>query len=510
MLSTENNCGQLFIRAAQTHPNRIALTDGRENITFSLLQKWIEASASRFQEKGIEKNDAVLVFIPVSISLYVHVMALLYVGAVPVLVDEWADIKRIRQCCETVTPKALLLPWKYRWIVFLFKFLRRIPLRISPSNPHISTQNKSITAVNLHDPALITFTTGSTGIPKAAIRTHAILKAQLNALSPFLINDASVCLTLLPIVVLLNLGLGKTTVISRTSPKNYTPADAKELVLLIEKEQIDTIIASPFLLTELAKCVIANGQTMRYVKKIVTGGGPVFPTDAALMCQAFPQITTTVVYGSTEAEPISHLNAAVLANWPDTIEKGLPAGAVDAAATVAIIPMQEEAWPPMSDVQWQQQLTWPETVGEIVVSGDHVVKHYLKNKTAESATKINVGQTIWHRTGDAGRLDAQGQLFLYGRCSQVMYYDNRTLYPFLIEYEAKQVSGIRQAAFLNFNGKPVLAFSTTAEYDEKAFTSWARNRWGKNLLTERLPSIPLDARHRTKVDYAALKKMIRS
>ena len=496
------------MQAAQTYPNRVALVHKNERIPFSLLQKRIEATAARFREKGIQKDDPVLVFVPVGIPLYVQVMALLYVGAVPVFVDEWVDKERIRQCCETVNPKALLAPWPYRWLAFFFTSLRRIPLKISPSTRAVSGQTIPLVAVDTDDPALITFTTGSTGTPKAAIRSHAILKAQFEALSPLVANDSTVCLTLLPIVVLLNLGLGKTTVISRISPKKYKPSDARKLLLLIQKEGIDTVIASPFLIIELAKYFRQTGQVNPSIKTIITGGGPVFPTDAAVVGKAFPQAVTTIVYGSTEAEPISQISATTLADWPDVPQTGLPVGTVDAAATVAILPIEERAWPPMTEAQWQQHLMPPGAVGEIVVSGNHVVQQYVNNEKAESETKIRVGQTIWHRTGDAGRLDAHGQLFLYGRCSQVMQLDNKLVYPFLIEYEARQVRGIRQAAFLLVEGNPLLAFSTTREYHEQAFAEWVRNRWGRNLLLKRCPSIPLDARHQTKVDYAALETMI--
>ena len=37
--------------------------------------------------------------------------------------------------------------------------------------------------------------------------------------------------------------------------------------------------------------------------------------------------------------------------------------------------------------------------------------------TGDEETKITVGEHVWHRTGDAGYLDAQGRLWLLGRCS---------------------------------------------------------------------------------------------
>ena len=214
------------------------------------------------------------------------------------------------------------------------------------------------------------------------------------------------------------------------------------------------------------------------------------------------------VSSSTEAEPISQLSASDLDAYPPIAEHGLPVGMPEAVATVAILPMQPGAWPDTDEASWQRQVLPPNTIGEIVVSGPHVVQHYVNNPPAERETKIRVGQTIWHRTGDAGRLDAHGQLFLYGRCSQVIRFGPRTFYPFLIEYEARQFAGVTQAALLSVKGKPVLAFSMADADRENAFVAWAQARWGTDLVAQPCPAIPLDDRHKTKVDYSALEKVI--
>ncbi|MFO1448420.1 MAG: AMP-binding protein [Opitutaceae bacterium] len=48
-----------------------------------------------------------------------------------------------------------------------------------------------------------------------------------------------------------------------------------------------------------------------------------------------------------------------------------------------------------------------QAIGEIVVAGDHVLKGYLGGH-GDAETKFKVGDETWHRTGDAGSLDAAG------------------------------------------------------------------------------------------------------
>ena len=76
-------------------------------------------------------------------------------------------------------------------------------------------------------PALITFTTGSTGTPKAALRSHVFLneqfKALLHEIQP---KPTDIDMPILPIVLFVNLGVGCTSIIAdykQTKPNNLDP-----------------------------------------------------------------------------------------------------------------------------------------------------------------------------------------------------------------------------------------------------------------------------------------------
>ena len=67
---------------------------------------------------------------------------------------------------------------------------------------------------------------------------------------------------------------------------------------------------------------------------------------------------------------------------------------------------------------WKALEQKPGQAGEIVVSGPQVQRGYLGDPEGEARNKIKDGSKVWHRTGDAGYLDAQGRLFLLGRLQQ--------------------------------------------------------------------------------------------
>ncbi len=147
-------------------------------------------------------------------------------------------------------------------------------------------------------------------------------------------------------------------------------------------------------------------------------------------------------------------------------------------------------------------------IGEITVSGKHVLKGYADSSQNRS-TKIEVDGTIWHRTGDAGYIDATGRLWLVGRCSAVIQDSRGSAYPFQVEYAVKSVRGIRQAALVGYNKQRVLVLETTGREFQSDCAAAARcvsEHDIDRIITVR--RIPMDKRHDAKVDYPALHRML--
>ncbi|MBI3237921.1 MAG: AMP-binding protein [Flavobacteriia bacterium] len=180
-----------FFETAKRWPERIAIIDKKgKAITYKAMAEAIQKQASLLQKKGLKKGDRVLVFIPMSIELYIYVMALFYIGAVAVFVDEWVNKKRLELCCEIADCKGFAAPLLIQLLASTSKALRKIPMWMRPGG-YENYDLSDLATVTNDDTALITFTTGSTGIPKAANRTHEFMTAQLNALKPWLIKTVN-------------------------------------------------------------------------------------------------------------------------------------------------------------------------------------------------------------------------------------------------------------------------------------------------------------------------------
>ena len=143
--------------------------------------------------------------------------------------------------------------------------------------------------------------------------------------------------------------------------------------------------------------------------------------------------------------------------------------------------------------------------GERVVSGEHVLPTSLHGRGDEE-TKFAVEDRRWHRTGDAGYLDAHGRLWLLGRCGARIQDAGGTLYPFKVECAAHHHPGVRRAAVVALGGRRVLAIEREPGADCSGLESALA--WAHIDAIQFLKKIPVDKRHNAKVDYPALRKLL--
>lgn len=496
------NITEVFLAAAKQYPQHIAIKEKHQVISYQDLAQDVQKTAQYFQDKGIQKGDRVLVFVPMSIDLYRIVLALFYMGATAVFLDEWVNKSRLDICCQLADCKGFISGLKVRILSVFSKEIRKIPIKLSLRKK--SNSMAPMTHCQPSESALITFTTGSTGIPKAADRTHDFLRKQFDALIEKIDpQPTDIDMPTLPIVLLVNLGAGSTSVIAdfkMTKPDKLNP---QKIIHQLSHHQVNRITASPFFVKKISQAAIQAKTPIVNIQKIFTGGAPVFPCEAKLYTQAFPNAVSTIVYGSTEAEPISSITAQVLAQRDQDLSIGLPVGKKYHKISLRIINITDQTNHSIS-LDELDSMSLPEgKIGEIIVAGPHVLKQYFKNDLAFRTNKIVVGETIWHRTGDSGLLK-NGELFLTGRCQQLIPSQNGYLSPFIIENQLQNIDAISMGTLLLLKNQKILVVETTLN---------------KEILTSRLPvithnrlviqnPIPRDPRHHSKIDYKALEALV--
>jgi len=505
---TSANIIHHFLQQVEKHPNKAAIIDPKQSITFSQLKKDIENTATYFHKKGIRAGDRVLIFVPMSVELYRIVLAIFYMGATTVFLDEWVSKKRMEICCEIADCKAFIAGKKVRLLSVLSKQLRNIPIHLGTKYkvmeetipPHFATPNER---------ALITFTTGSTGIPKAANRTHGFLNEQFIALKQAVEpKEEDISMPVLPIVLLLNLGVGCTSIIAdfkATKPEEMIP---QKVINQIQQHKVNCMIASPFFIKTLALHLIRTKENTPSLQKIFTGGAPVFPNEARLYDQAFTTAKSKIVYGSTEAEPISSIETQVLTNEENSnITKGLNVGKpYENLIEVKVIEIEDI--PIKVAKESDLKILGIGEIGEIIVAGKHVLSAYFNNEEALKRNKIFIDEKVWHRTGDAGYLSKEGYLYLTGRCSSMIQTQEAFIAPFLYENYLQNIEGVEMGTVLKSQQQIMIVVELTEQGNQERVKSSIKKSDLPFDQIKFIAKIPRDPRRNSKVAYKVLESII--
>jgi len=501
------NLMNLFDKNVKEFPNASALSMSSRNETWTYagLNEKVNNAAQYFAKNGIVKGDGVLILVPMSFELYTTLLALFKLGAVAVFIDPQSSKDHIKACIKKYPLKAFIGVKKAHLLRVINKDIRQIPMHMTVgylpftknlNKAHESTITSFTEKVEIQpdDPALITFTSGSTGKPKAAVRTHAFLLKQYEVLSKnMLFAQSEVDISTLPVFVLANLAAGMHSVIPNVNLLKPAEVDGKVLLDDIVKYKATRFGGSPVLVNKITEHL--QQEVKCSLTHVYMGGGPVYPKILHDIQKRLPRSTVFGLYGSTEAEPIAHMSSFEYGHRQVTETKncnGLYVGKPVAEVEIKII---------NSDLLTDDLKSFESIEvehGEIIVSGEHVLKGYL-NGEGDAENKIHMGGKIWHRTGDAGYFDDHGELWLLGRYSQKIVTKERTLYPFAIE--AALFEKGYQTALIMHEGKVCLvAELTSPNVNLKALGI------EKVMLVNK---IPRDKRHNSKVDYGALKELIK-
>jgi acyl-CoA synthetase (AMP-forming)/AMP-acid ligase II len=511
---------QAQVAARRDAPAIIAMRRGaRREFTFGRLEADSAEAAARLTRCGVRQGDAVLVMQPLSYELYVALLALFRLGAVAMFLEPSAGRAHLEQCCAIGAPRAFIGSRRAHWLRLLSSAVRAIPLKFStgglvpgakPLLGHSSCAPAAESVACAPDtPALLTFTSGSTGRPKAAVRTHGFLIAQYSSLARALrLQPGERDLTTLPIFLLANLGAGITSVIPDADLRRPGRVNAGPIVRQIRECGVTRSTGSPAFYGRLVEYCRGRGECLQGLECIDLGGAPVFPPLLQRLRGLAPTAELVSIYGSTEAEPMAHVA------WDATSERdrkqmrggrGLLAGWPVSEARVRIVRDRFGApIGPYSETEFEAERLPVGEIGEIVVAGDHVLKGYLHGD-GDRDHKFAVAGERWHRTGDAGYFDADGRLWLVGRCSGRIEDARGVLYPFTVECAASFVAGVRRSAMVAHAGRRVLLLELEAGAPLPSVEEFG---WAGLDEVREVGRIPVDRRHNAKVDYTELRRLL--
>lgn len=494
---------------------------GHDRISFHEIELRSATLGTALNQQGIQAGDRVLIMVPMSIDLYIILIALFRIRAVAVFIDPWVGRKRLAEFAHQVAPVAFISIPKAQVLRFIPGLLPTMKLNVIVGKGILSLFNKTLSQlldvqveigdiqpVSPDDPALITFTTGSTGKPKGVVRTHGFLLSQHHVLTEHLgLTENDIDLPLLPVFVLNNLANGVTSVLPAMDTREVAKADPALLYKQVSATGVTTTVGSPIIFQRLVEYCKANSLQLQNMRVLFTGGAPVSNELIMDLQGIMPSGKAHIVYGSTEAEPIASISAREVAR--ETAQATLDGlgqcvGLPDKNTQVKIIVISHGPMDQINEVT-------DGGIGEIIVMGDHVNKDYYNNPEAFRKNKIqDANSDVWHRTGDVGYFDPTGRIFLVGRIDQVCMINGKHVYPLQVEPVVNGITGIDRSALFDHDDKGLcLACEFRAVPDSELL-----NQMKEKLSVLQIPSatiiavseIPMDPRHNSKIDYDKLSK----
>ena len=494
-----NNIVEILFENAEKFPTKDAIIHKNQKISYGELATDVKNYAAYFVENGLKKGDNVLIFVPMSIELYKVLSAIFYIGATAVFVDAWTNKDRLSQALTIVPCQGFIGCAKAFVLKLMSKKVKDVPLNFMTGLNKFKPKSKDIKIepATADSTALITFTTGSTGLPKAAKRTHEFLLEQHYILKEHLkpeFNDID--LTSLPIFVLHNLACGTTSVIPDFNPQKPADIIPKKILRDIKKYNINTTVGSPRFYEKLAEENHVGGLT-----RIFTGGAPVFPKLAKFLQEQYTDSNVEIIYGSTEAEPIASISAKELLAYKGDLKAGLLVGKPIEDINIKIIKSSDDVVTDFESM-WLSQ----GEIGEICVEGKHVLKEYYNSDIAQQFAKVHHNGKIWHRTGDAGYIGEDGNLFLMGRVKNRFEHNGKEIYVFPIENALLEIEGIEIGTILKIKDEVILVveLKPVSQVDENSIIEKLSDfEYDKVEFIK----IPRDPRHNSKIDYDKLKTL---
>jgi len=274
------------------------------------------------------------------------------------------------------------------------------------------------------DVAIIIYTSGTTGQPKGAMLTHDNLASNGQSLTAgWKFTSSDVLLHALPIFHAHGLFISThCALLSQSKVLFLEKFDAK--VVLEKLPESTVMMGVPTFYTRLLADPAFNKDVTRSVRLFISGSAPLLEESS----QQFLDRTGHMIlerYGMTES--------AIITSNPYEKERkigsvGLPIEGVEVRVTT-----EDGSVAKIDDV------------GGIEIKGPAVMKGYWNKpeKTAEEFTSDG-----WFKTGDLGRLDDEGYLYIVGRGKDLVISGGYNVYPKEVELVIDTVSGVQESAVI--------------------------------------------------------------
>ncbi|HET9521090.1 MAG TPA: long-chain fatty acid--CoA ligase [Candidatus Limnocylindrales bacterium] len=481
---------ELLCRTAERYRDRAATVFLGRQTSYRQLDEAVDLLAGGLRRRGLEPGDRVALFMPNCPQLVASFYAIWRAGGVAVPINPRATGPELsRQLTDAGAAAAIVLdrlwlelrdvrlPPTVRHLVVadaaddlplalrVGVWVRRRGARLGPTTSDGASvvslrevgrsgePGSTQAGLGPNDPAVLLYTGGTTGLPKAAILTHRNLVAnacQLRAWASTLDDGAEVMLSALPLVH----GYAMTACMNVSVLRGWTqvlapdPRDLERLLTSIERWRVTVFPGVPTLYAAICSHpdVVSGRRDLHSIEACISGAAAL----PAGIEEEFERMTGGRLvegYGLSEASPATHCN---------------PLGAGDRNGSIGL-PLPDTDCR-LVDVETETREVVPGQPGVLCISGPQVMAGYWQRpEDTAQALRLDATGRVWLHTGDVAEMSDDGYFRIVDRKKDIIVAaGGLKVYPNEIEDVLSTHPKVRQAAVI---GVPV----GSADQRAKAF-----------------------------------------
>lgn len=474
---------RLFDEICAKYPKRTAFIffhDGKiQQRTFHDLENDVLIATETLTRYGVRPGDRILAFAKSSYQLCVYMLATFKLGASILYVDIWAQQEGLKRAFDNFQPTFILISNSTKLVRLLFPEINKINQIINVDN-HVDDPNILQIYPEPKDDtiALMTMTTGSTGKPKIAIRTHESLYQQLRLVKQNQKDrgQPEIVLTTSYIYIFANIVKGYTTVLPTLNLASNNKKRLNAQLAHFRKFPITMIYTTP-------DFCLKTKDMYPYLHTLYIGGAILNLNEAEIIRNTFPRCNICYIYGATEC------NLIAATNLNDYIKH---------------LCLDEDTilGKPVKGVKVKTNHN-----SEIYVSSPALLENYL-DKFKDNKVRDDDG-TLWHHTGDTGAI-IDGKLYYYGRTKAVVHLDNKRYFSNQIEQKTiRRFRNIDKCAVLELDKTLYVFYESKRPPSPLQFKYYMRELKVPKYHIKRVRKIPCDVKHHTKINYNILLEKIK-
>jgi acyl-CoA synthetase (AMP-forming)/AMP-acid ligase II len=431
--------GDILRRHARVRGDKTAYVVGEDRVTYRDFHARSNQLARALQRLGVRRGDRVAVLSGNRAEYPLVYFAAIKLGAIVVPISARFTAAEVAYVVNHAEAETLFVAPEHFGLVDALRASGKAPLlrQVIGIGEAGGKGDESLAAlcdaestgdvetrIDENDPHVMLYTSGTTGSPKGALLSHRsyYLQAGASHLQIGLTQD-DIGLSMFPMFHMggwaLPLGFWHTGATVVILPK----ADPRSIVEAVQRERVTYLYAVPTVFRSMLALADFDSFDLGSLRLIGGGTAAMTAEQVREIMECFRCRDMVIIYGSTEAGPVSLLRPRDVARRPETV--GRPYLNVDVRL-----------------VGDDGNDAAPGAVGEIAVRSEFIMRGYWRNPE-ETARTVRDG---WVFTGDLGMFDEEGLLSIVGRRKEVIRSGGESIFPVEIERTLLTHPAVREAS----------------------------------------------------------------